>query len=151
MEVPRAGFGAMALRRAGRVEDERAGEVVPAATRAHLHDVAGVLALASRELLELLGRGDAAPVLREPGPEDVGDEHQLLVLTDRTVTVGRLRGLPSRPHQLGVGVAHLVLGEAAFPELRDQVLARESVVDLAGCAGGGAPHGSGTEAHGRRG
>ena len=56
--------------------------MVPAAPWTHLHHVAGVLALPAGQGPELLGRGDAPTVAREARSEDVGDEHELVVLAD---------------------------------------------------------------------
>ena len=89
------------------------------------------LSLASSAL-----RTDAAAERRQTGPEDVGHEHDIGVLADRALDRGGLAQLAGRPHQLRVGVADVVPGQALLPVLGDQRLAREAVVDRAGLARG---------------
>ncbi|OWY59485.1 hypothetical protein B7486_74320, partial [cyanobacterium TDX16] len=84
---------------------------------------------ALRELGDLLGGGDAAPVGGQAGAEDVGDEDDLGLLADGAGLLGLPAGVLGGSHQLGVGVAHLVLGEATPPVLGHHVATREAVVD----------------------
>jgi hypothetical protein len=115
--------------------------MVPGTTRTDLDDITGELTAAFGETLQFLGRGDATTEAGKTRAEDVRDEHQLLGLTDRTVLAGRLRALTGCPHEFGMGIADFMLGETALAVLRDQVLARESVVDLARRASFDAPYG----------
>jgi hypothetical protein len=50
-----------------------------------------------------------------------------------------------------MGVADFMLGETALAILRDQVLAREAVVDLARCSSFDARNGASSETHSKRG
>jgi hypothetical protein len=115
--------------------------MVPGTTRTHLDDITGELTAAFGETLQFLGRGDATTEAGKTRAEDVGDEHQFLGLTDRTVLPRWLRALSRCPHEFGMGVADFMLGETALAVLGDEVLARESVVDLARRASFDAPYG----------
>ena len=72
--------------RAGRVQQEGPGEVVPGARGAHLDDVAGELAgrRLARARSSAFGR-DAPPVGRQPRSEHVRDKHDVVVLADRAL------------------------------------------------------------------
>ena len=105
--------------------------MVPMTRRAHLDHVAGVVPLPfAGEPLQLLGRRDAASERGQAWSEDVRHEHELVIGTDRTRFGGDLTDLTSGTDQLGVGVAHLVTGQSTTTVLVDEVLARQSVVDL---------------------
>ena len=68
---------------------------------------------------------------RGAGPEDVGDEAQLVRLADRARRRRRRADVARRPDQFGMGVAHLVLAQPPAAELVDEVLAGEAVINLA--------------------
>lgn len=92
--------------------------------------------------LEFLGRRNAPAKSGQSRPKDIGDEDQLVVLTDRAVLAGGLSDFPSCPNQFRVSVADFVLREAALLIFRDEVLTRESVIDLAASAARGTAEGS---------
>src|SRR6478736_2109297 len=71
----------------------------------------------------------------------------MVVLADRADHRCRLTALLRGPAELGMRIAHLVLGQASLLELRDERSTRQAVVDLPGCAGHGPPDGSRSEAH----
>jgi len=125
--------------------------MIPTAVRTHLNHVAGEFAAALGESLQLLRRGDTPTETRKSGTEDVGDEHQFVRLADGTVLTRRLCALPSGPHEFGMGIAHLMLREATFSILGDQVLARESVINLSRRASFDAPDRPAGETHKERG
>jgi len=118
--------------------------MVPMARGADLDHITGEFALLRPlgERPEFLRRRDASTEGRKPRAEHIGDQNQIVVLTDRTAFARGLTHLTRRPHQLGVGVAHLVLGQSTLLELGDEVLSRESVIDLAASATGGTAEGS---------
>ena len=111
----------------------------------------GELTAAFGEILQFLGRGDASTETGQAGSEDIGDEHEFHGLADRTVLAGRLRALACGTKKFGMGITDLVLRESALAVLRDEVLARESVVDLARRASVDAPDGASRETHSQRG
>ena len=120
----------------GRVQQKGTGQMVPMARGADLDDVTGEIAFLGplREGLEFLRRGDAAAEGRKSRTEDIGHEDEGVFLADRAVLRGRLTDLSGRPNQFRMGVAHLVLRQPSLLELRDEVLSREPVIDLAALA-----------------
>ena len=110
--------------------------MVPMARGADFDDVTGEVAFLGplREGLEFFGRRDASTEGGEAGSKDIGHEDQGVVLTDRAVLRRGLSDFPGRSHQFRMGVAHFVLGQAAFLVFRDEVLAGEPVIDLAALA-----------------
>ncbi len=148
--VRRGGEDARSSRPGGR-QNERSREVVPRAIRAHLDHVRRELASFLRHLAQFASRRDASPVRRQARAEDIRDMNEVGILADRAHLSGGLAALSSRPPQLRMGVADLVLSQTALAELRDDGLARQAIVDLAGSAGGRTPDGSLPEAHGRPG
>lgn len=92
--------------------------------------------------LEFLGRCNATAKSGQSRPKHIGDEDQFVVLADGTVLASRLSDFPSCPNQFRVSVADFVLSEAAFLVFRDEVLAREAVIDLAAFAARGTAEGS---------
>ena len=118
--------------------------MVPMARGADFDHITSELALfrALGEGLEFLGRCNATPESGQSRTKDIGDEDQLVVLADRAVLAGGLSDFPSGPNQFRVGVADFVLSEAALLIFRDEVLTRESVIDLAAFAARGTAEGS---------
>ena len=82
--------------------------------------------------IELVLRRDAAPERGETGPEHVGDEDDVGCLADGALDRRRFAALAGRSHELRMGVAHLVLGQALLVELRHQGLTRQPIVHGAG-------------------
>jgi hypothetical protein len=121
--------------------------MIPTTARTDLDHITGEFTAALGESLQLLRRSDAPTETGKSGTEDVGDEHQLVRLADRTVLTRRLCALPRGPHEFGMGIAHLMLGEATFSKLGDQVLARESVINLSRRASFDAPDRPARETH----
>ncbi len=104
-------------------------QVVPAARGAGLDYVSGELVGSGVELGQLRGGADTAAVGRKAGAEHIGDQMQIVLAADRAGDTGRAAHVASRPDELGVSIANLVLAEAATAELVDQMAAREAVVD----------------------
>lgn len=65
-----------------------------------------------------------------------------MVLADGAVLAGGLADFTSGPHQFRMRIAHLVLGEPTLLIFRNEVLAREAVIDLAAFAVWGTAEGS---------
>ena len=85
---------------------------------------------------------------RQPCPEHVGDEPQLLLTTDRARNGGRRADISRRPNELRMSVAHLVLTQPPAVVLVDQVPTREPMVDYpARTAQGTCAERLGTERH----
>ena len=118
--------------------------MVPMARGAHFDHITGEVTFLRTlgEGPELLRRRDTAPECGQARPEDVRDEHQFLVRTDRTRFRCGLTDLTGRPNQFGVGVTDLMLRQTPLLELGDEVLTREAVVDLAAFATRGTAEGS---------
>ena len=121
--------------------------MVPTTSGARLDDVCRKIVAAAAECLHLRSGGHHPAERRQPGPEYVGDEHDLTFLADRAAHLGGRTEIGCCPDELGMRVAHLVLAETTTPELVDEVTTRKAVVD------DGAPQGRGptqrrrTEAH----
>lgn len=89
---------------------------------------------------------------RQAGAEGVGDMNQLGSFTDRTILIGGPADATGRPQQLGVGIADVQAGEAAAPELLQDRIPSEAVIDLRRCRRSGATtKGLRPEAHRRKG
>lgn len=116
--------------------------MVPGARGTDLDDVRGELAGPPGDGQHLLAGGDAAAEGGETRAEHVGDEDDVRVLTDRAEDGGLVTDLAGRPHELGMGVADLVAGDASLAELAQQTVSGEAVIHLAR-----AVHGAGTERH----
>ena len=118
--------------------------MVPMARGADFNDITSEVALfrALGEGLQFLGRRDTAAESGQTRPKDIGHQHQRVVLADRAVLAGGLTNFSSRPHKFGMGVTDLVLSETAFFVFRNEVLAREPVIDLAAFAVWGTAEGS---------
>jgi hypothetical protein len=120
-------------------------QVMPRARPAHLDDIGRELIGPAAERVELASGTDATTERWEPGPEDVRHQDELVVLTDGAVDPGLFSQLSRCPHELGMGIAHLVLGQTAFAVLADEEPARQTMIDD---ALGGASHRLGPERHG---
>ncbi len=146
---PRPGHSSGGEATPGRVEEERPGQMVPRTARTDLDHVAGERARPLGDGLELSTTGDAAAEGGQTGAEHIGDQDDVHVSADRTQDRGGVTALAGGPHQLGVGVADLMAGQASLAKLRQDRLARQSIVDLTGttCA----PDRLRSKAHGRRG
>ncbi len=72
-------------------------------------------------------------------------------LADGAVLAGGLGALPGGTHEFGVRVADLMLGETTLAVLRDEVLAREPVVNLSRRTSFDAPDRPCSETHKERG
>lgn len=118
--------------------------MVPMARGADFNDITGEIALfrALCEGLQFLGRGDTTTKSRQSGPKDIGHQHQCVVLTDRAVLTGGLAHFTGGTHQFRMGVTDFVLGQPTFFVFRNEVLTRESVIDLAAFAARGTAEGS---------
>ncbi len=118
--------------------------MVPMARGADFDDITGEIALfrALREGLQFLGSGDTTTKGGQSGPKDIGHQDQCVVLTDRAVLTGGLAHLTGGTHQFGVGIADFVLGQPTLFVFRNEVLTRESVVNLAAVAARGTAEGS---------
>ena len=103
--------------------------MVPAARGAGFDDVSSELVGSGVQLGELLGSADAAAVGRKAGAENIGDQTQIVLATDRAGDTGRAAHVAGGADELGVGIANLVLAQTAATELVDQMAAREAVVD----------------------
>lgn len=124
--------------------------MVPCTFGTHLDHVRRELAASLAERLQLGLLGDATAMRRKAWTEDVGDVDELGVPADGADLAGLLRRFPGGAYEFGMGVAHLMPSEVAFAVLRDDVLARQPVVDLTGRAGLRSLQGSRSEAHGPR-
>ena len=107
---------------------------MPVAVGAHLDDVRRERVVALVELRELGLLCDATPVGRKSRPEHVGDEHEGRALAgalgaDRAFDPCRRTDFAGGPHQLGMGVAHLMACEPALAVLGEQRSAGQPVVD----------------------
>lgn len=113
--------------------------MVPMARGADFDHVTGKIALfrALGEGLEFLRGRDATTKCWQSRTEDVGHQHQVLVLANRTRLRGGLTHLTGSPNQFGVGITHFVLRQTSLLVFRDEVLAREAVIDLAAFAARG--------------
>ncbi len=105
--------------------------MVPAATRANLDHITSELVFALRKAFEFLRRGYATTMARQPRAEHIRDQDESSGVADRTGLGGGFGHLPGRPHQFGMGIADFVLRQTPFAILRNEMLAREPVVDLA--------------------
>ncbi|CAB4606650.1 unannotated protein [freshwater metagenome] len=118
--------------------------MVPMARGADFNDITSEVPLfrALGEGLQFLGRRDTAAKSGQTRPKDIGHQHQRVVLTDRAVLTGGLANFTCRSHQFGVGVTHFVFRQATLFVFRNEVLTRESVIDLAASAARGTAEGS---------
>ena len=132
----RTGATGTAFRRAANRDDAQ--QVVPGAVWADLDDVGGELIGSAVQRRQLPPIGDASPERWQPGAEDVGDEHELVIGADRAIDRRRLTDLATGAHQLRMGIADLLAGEAAAAVLVDQVLAGKPMIDDAGRRAGAA-------------
>ena len=124
------------LGRAGRIQQKGTGQMVPMARGAHFDDITSKVAFLGplRKGLEFLGRGNTPTEGGEPGAKDIGHQDQGVVLADRAVLRRRLTDFARCSNQFRMGVAHLMLGQTTLFVFRDEVLTRESVIDLAALA-----------------
>ncbi len=118
--------------------------MVPMAGGADFDHITSELALfrALGKGFEFLGRRNAPAKSRQSRTKDIGDEDQFVVLADGAVLAGGLSDFPGCANQFRVGVADFVLRQAALLKFRDEVLTRESVIDLAASAARGTAEGS---------
>ncbi len=89
----------------------------------------------------------AATVGRQPGPEHVGDQDELVLLADRAGHPRLIADVQRGPDQLGVCVAHLITAQATAPVLVDQGAPGQAVVDGATTLGDGTSDRASPEAH----
>lgn len=85
---------------------------MPPAVGAHLDEVRGEIVGALVEHCQLPLRRDAPAMSGQPGPEDIGEQHELAFFADRAGDLGVLAHILGRPDEFGVGIAHLVANEA---------------------------------------
>ena len=65
-----------------------------------------------------------------------------MVLADRTILAGGLADFTRRSHEFGMGITDFVLSQSPFLVFRNEVLTRESIIDLAAFATRGPAEGS---------
>jgi len=112
-------------------EEIAAVQMVPAAVEAYLDDVAGELVERRRQLVELGGVRDAAPI----GPLEgvsvhVGDEPDAVARAYGAVVRSALADVATGAEELGVGVADVAAADRPAPEIPQDCTARQCVVDV---------------------
>ena len=110
--------------------------MVPMARGAHFDDITRKVAFLGPlcKGLEFLRRCDATTEGGEPRAEDIRHQDKGVVIADRAILRRGLTDFPRRSNEFRMRVANLVLGQSAFFVFRDEVLTRESVIDLAALA-----------------
>ena len=118
--------------------------MVPMARGADFDDITSEVAFfrALGEGLQFLRSGDAAPKRWKAGPEDIRHQYQCVVLTDRTLFTGGLAHFTRRTNKFGMRITHFVLSQPTLLVFRNQMLTRESVINLAAFAARGTAEGS---------
>lgn len=113
--------------------------MVPMARGADFDHITGKIAIfrALSEGLEFFRRRDATAKRWQSRAEDIRHEHQILVLTNRTRLRRWLTHLTSSTNKFGMGVTHFVLRQTTLLVFRNEMLARESIIDLAAFAARG--------------
>ena len=104
--------------------------MVPATGQAHLDDVEGdVVGLGE---LTQFGLVLECSALRGKGStESEQDVHELGLVTDRAVALGRLTQVGGDPDEFGLGVAYVQARRLAPPDASDRGVASKAVLDLA--------------------
>lgn len=106
-------------------------QVIPPTVETDLHDVPRELFVRGLELGELLGSRDAPTVgLAKCVAVDVRDEAQAGTAAHRAVTVLDVADVPTRPEQLGMGVADIGPIASARAEVAQDCPSGERVVDV---------------------
>ena len=105
-------------------------EVVPGARWADLDLEAEHRLGPPAQGLQLGDRSWATTTGRQLGPEDEGNGDQAAVVADGADLLGRPTHVPGGPQELGVGVAHVDLLDAAPLHLADQPIPHDPVLDL---------------------
>lgn len=113
---------------------------------AHFDHITSKIALfrAFGKRSKFLRRRDATAERGQTRAKNIRNEDKVLVLVlaDRTGFGGGLTHLTSSADQFGVRVTHLMLGQTTLLVFRNEVLAREAVIDLAAFAARGTAEGS---------
>ena len=106
-------------------------QVMPRTTATGFDHIGGEPLAAAFEAIEFGSGGHTPTVFGQTGPEHVGHQHQVIVLTDGTGRGGGRTQLSGSSQQLGMCIAHLIAAQSTPVVLVDEMTAGETVVDRA--------------------
>jgi hypothetical protein len=116
--------------------------MMPLTAAACFHNVRRELIGSPMEFSKFLIVGNDLAVSLKARTKKIGHQNHIAHRTNRTFRFGLLANSTSSPHQFRVSITDFVLGQPTLFVFRNEVLTRESVIDLAAFAARGTAEGS---------